>query len=366
MKYNKRAGITMMLILSFVSCNTNKLELEPVTKENTTGIWIGSHLYLDKGFYKPYPQILEFGADTLYYKNFENETRFKNAISFTRDSIKLDDNAYPIRKFYIQNETLNFARIMAQRIQKTEETVDIVKFDMLLSSSDWKIRNNPGTYRFNSREKNFQLINTNGTYTKYCYELISYADKVFLLKKGNQLDCDRDYQFIEQVISYDENSIETYGFHVEEFSINKYQKISKVQDDLKLVDFQLCNKYLNKSYPSDRYYGKGTTYNGGLYNIRKIFKESYKAPQGSTESGIFQVRFVVNCQGKAGMYETQAFDNDYKLKEFSDVIADQIFEITRSLQDWTPGRKSKSNETIDTYIYLSFRIKDGKIIRIYP
>ncbi len=365
MKYLLRIRFVflILLILMVSSCNSDQ-EIK-VDKDALQGTWMVTAAKLDEGFYRPYPQILEFEKDTLYYKNFEDEVRFKNSIRFTNDSIKLDSISFPIRKFYIKNGTLNFARLIANRILHAEEKLDIAKLDTLLSSSDWKIENKPGIYRFNSREKNFQWINADKTYSKYCYELVSFEGEVFLLKKGNQLACDRDYQFIEQVISYNNTGIETYGFSDGEFKTIRYLSVPKV-NNIKPTDFQLCNKYLNKNYPPDRYYGKETEYNGGLYHVRKIFNEKYKVPHKNTESGIFQVRFVVNCQGKADMYETQAFDYDYKLKEFSSEIADQILEITKGLQDWIPGRRSKENQAIDTYIYLSFRIKDGKIIRIYP
>ncbi|WP_299314934.1 hypothetical protein [uncultured Aquimarina sp.] len=157
----------------------------------------------------------------------------------------------------------------------------------------------------------------------------------------------------------------TFGFVDGTFKNIHYQTV-EIQGDVKPVTFQLCNAYININNLSDRYYYKGTTYNGGLYHIRKIFDRQYKAPKNSEEFGIFQVRFVVNCEGKAGIFDHQAFDYDYNLKEFSTEITDQIFEIAKGLQNWIPGRHSKTDQIIDTYKYLSFRIKDGKIIRIYP
>ncbi|WP_025666061.1 hypothetical protein [Aquimarina megaterium] len=354
-----------IFVIGLHSCKQKETSF--IDENLVQGTWIGGAFKHDKGFYIPSNYVLEFKKDTLYFKNLKGTKSFKNGIQFSKDSITLDTTSYPIRKFYIKNDQLSFLdKIEAHRLIETK-TINVQEFEDFLLSKDWQINNESGVFRFSKEEKRLQFINTNSNeYHTYCYEFITFQNALFLIKKGNQLACDQNYQFWEQVLSYDENNIYTFGFRDGGFKKIQYTSVRRSETEIKPVSFQLCNQYINKNFPGDRYYYQGTSYNGRLYHIRKIFKENYKVPDGSTESGIFQVRFVVNCEGKAGMYETQAFDTNYQHKEFSAEVANQIFEITKNLQDWIPGRKPKSDKAIDTYIYLSFRIKNGKIIRIYP
>ena len=120
--------------------------------------------------------------------------------------------------------------------------------------------------------------------------------------------------------------------------------------------------YLNK--PSYRYYTRNTSYKGGTYHIKKIFKNKYKIPVEVKESGMIRIRFIVNCQGKAGRFEMLEIDNNYCVKSFNPAISNQILNICMDLKEWIPGTKDKQN--VDSYIFLTFRIKDSEIIEIYP
>ncbi|WP_438422502.1 hypothetical protein [Aquimarina macrocephali] len=367
MKYQDKI-IYLLLGIFIIGLNSCKQkEILPIDENSIQGTWIGGAFKYDRDFYLPSNYVLEFKKDTLHFKKLSGTIFFKNSIQFSKDSITLDTTSYPVRKFHIKNDQLNFLdKIEAHRLIAAK-AINVQEFEDFLSSKDWKINEETGIFRFSKEEKKLQFINANSyEYYTYCYEFITFQNALFLIKKGNQLACDQNYQFWEQVLSYDEDGIYTFGFRDGEFKKIQYTPVRRSDTEMKPVSFQLCNQYINKNFPGDRYYYQGTAYKGGLYHIRKIFKENYKEPDGNTESGIFQVRFVVNCEGKAGMYETQAFDTNYQHKEFSAEVANQILEITKGLQDWVPGRKPKSDKDIDTYIYLSFRIKNGKIIRIYP
>jgi len=350
-----------LLIVVVYGCNTGEESF--LSKETAQGEWLIQAAHLDNGFYRPITRQLTFKGDSVHLKNLSSENKISYKLEFRQDSLVFDTLVFPIRRYRVNGDKLYFGKWLAHRTMPSDP-VDIFSFKKLLLSSYWK--NEKGVFHFEKDYKVKYMPKDTDTHLTHCFELVSYEDKVFLLKKGNQLACDRDFQFIEQVLSVSENQIEVFGFVDGDYKKITYNTTAKPQKSVDPVSFQLCNPYINKNYPVDRYYGKGTEYNGGLYHIRKIFAKTYKAPEGSEESGIFQVRFVVNCEGKAGMFEKQAFDYDYNPKEFSDTISNQIFEITKSLQDWFPGRNQRNNEVMDTYIYISFRIKDGKIIRIYP
>ena len=356
--------VYIIFLLGCFSISCSRDDNPSFNKESVRGEWLVQAIHMDKNYYKPNTFFMEFSDDSLYYKNMDEEKALgKRKLTFSKDSLKIDTVQFPIRKFKVIDNNLHFIKSIASKIISTE-SLDIKKVKNILWSHPWKT--NKGVFVFENEGGKMKFIPSQKEgYNKYCYEIRSYKDAVFLLKKGNQISCDRDYQFIEQIISISDEKIVTFGFEDDTFKRIIYQN-TEIPETTTATEFQLCNLYLNKNNPRDRYYYHGTEYNGGLYHIRKIINEKYKVPENSKESGIFQVRFVVNCEGKAGLFEYQAFDYDYKLKTFSSAISDQIFDITKGLQDWIPGVHPKTNQAIDTYIYLSFRIKDGKITRIYP
>jgi len=347
-------------VLSYIWIGCTHPKNESFNQENAQGEWLVQAMHMDKDYYKPNTAIMEFRGDSLYYKNINTEKILaKRRLIYTNDSLTIDTIPIPMNKIKIVGDNLQFVKSLAHKVLNTT-SID----ETLLLTNPWKT--DQGIFVFEKEENILKFI-SNGTtkYHKFCYEILTYNQAVFLHKKGNQLECDRDFQFIEQVVSISNDQMVTFGFRDGTFKNRVYQSI-QTTEDITPVSFQLCNPYLNKNNPADRYYYKGTEYNGGLYHIRKIVNQQYKVPQNSNESGIFQVRFVVNCEGKAGMFEHQAFTYDYELSNFSEEIKQQLLQITRSLQDWIPGRHPHTNQPIDTYIYVSFRIKNGKIIRIYP
>jgi len=79
---------------------------------------------------------------------------------------------------------------------------------------------------------------------------------------------------------------------------------------------------------------------------------------------LIRIRFIVNCAGDTGRFRILGMDKDYKQKEFSPSITDQILSITKSLTGWKT--KTSNGETYDYYQYLIFKIDKGQIKEILP
>lgn len=353
--------VFLFLGLFSISCDE---EVRDFNLENIEGEWVIAAVELDQDFYKPSTGVFEFKNDSLYIKDFKGKVLKADVISIGQDSIRVGTRAMSKDQFYIKDEVLYFNRLLGYSLKKASAPIAKKEFELKLHHSDW--RYSKGLYRFQQNNELLFVSNEDSTYIKNCYDLEQYRDQLLLFKKGNQLDCNRDSQFVEQVVQWTDSTFVTYGMRDGTFQNIYYSSIDKEEQWFKKPsEFQLCNGYINKNYPSDRYYYKGTVFNGGLYAIRKIVADQYVVPENITESGIFQVRFVVNCEGKAGMFEYQAFDFEYKLKDFSAEIANQLLAISKTLQDWIPGR-DQSGQPIDTYKYLNYRIENGKIILLYP
>jgi hypothetical protein len=110
--------------------------------------------------------------------------------------------------------------------------------------------------------------------------------------------------------------------------------------------------------------GEGLDYEGGKRAILDKFKNKYEVPKRSKFSGLIRVRFIINCNGSSGRFRHLSMDYNYKEVEAPKNITDQLVSITKSLDNW--NIKKYNDSPIDYYQYLSFKIENGKIVKILP
>jgi hypothetical protein len=114
-----------------------------------------------------------------------------------------------------------------------------------------------------------------------------------------------------------------------------------------------------------QYYAANTSYEGEMPAIRRHFSTqlSYEgtAPEGD---GYVTVRFVVNCKGKTGWFRLLEVNDKYERTRFDGALTKQLLRLTKDLNAWIPGRRD--SVAVDTYYYLNFKIKQGKVTDIMP
>ena len=69
--------------------------------------------------------------------------------------------------------------------------------------------------------------------------------------------------------------------------------------------------------------------------------------------------------GKPGSYSMMQFDKNYKITEFPEKISEQILSFTKTLTEWNAGKNEKGDQ-IDTYRFLSYKIRNGQVVEIFP
>ncbi|HKJ47918.1 MAG TPA: hypothetical protein VJ973_02455, partial [Christiangramia sp.] len=133
-------------------------------------------------------------------------------------------------------------------------------------------------------------------------------------------------------------------------------------DEIDEAEVKICNgdenilQYFNLS--------KGAVYKGEKSRIIDLFASDYKPVTGKNESGFIRIRFVVNCEGKPGRYRVLQSDENYQEKEFDEEIISQLLGITKSIEKWEV--LDRDGFPVDYYMYLIFKIKDGRILEILP
>ena len=128
------------------------------------------------------------------------------------------------------------------------------------------------------------------------------------------------------------------------------------------LEFKVCNgddkvlQYFNL--------GEGPIYSGEMSKILSTFKSKYQPITDKNQNGLIRIRFIVNCEGKAGRFRVLQSDYDYQEKDFNKEIVSQLLNITKEIENW---EVFKRNEVpVDYYMYLIFKITDGQLTEILP
>jgi len=114
------------------------------------------------------------------------------------------------------------------------------------------------------------------------------------------------------------------------------------------------------------YYNGGATniYKGGKKAIWNIVNQYLDVEKLFVESGYLTFRFIVNCKGEAGRFITEEADLDYQPKTFNEATVTHFYEILKEMTGWIPTKLKE--EDVDAYFYLTFKLKDGKLIEFLP
>lgn len=125
--------------------------------------------------------------------------------------------------------------------------------------------------------------------------------------------------------------------------------------------FKSCHDYPS----SPQYYWKGgLKYKGEISAIRNEINSKYKSPNIKGESGYFTIRFLVNCEGKTGLFRYYTTDFDLKEIKLSEQITTPLSDFTKALNGWKIWHVE--GNSLDYYQYLTFKIIDSEIIEILP
>lgn len=134
-------------------------------------------------------------------------------------------------------------------------------------------------------------------------------------------------------------------------------------DELDNVNFKVCNgdeqifQYFNL--------GKGPVYSKEKSSILNTFKTTYKPLNDKTQNGFIRIRFIINCEGKAGRFRVLESDYNYQKFTFNKKITNQLLTLTKKIENWEI-HYSKNEIALDYYMYLIFKITNGKLTEILP
>ncbi|MGG5209512.1 hypothetical protein ACQWU4_11240 [Chryseobacterium sp. MIQD13] len=150
-----------------------------------------------------------------------------------------------------------------------------------------------------------------------------------------------------------------------EKSTGKYPAtVGDIEFDEKIDDpaFEKCTpeKLMSIQY----YQGKKEfNYKGEkLAIIEKLQKENISSE--TKMNGYITVRFLVNCEGKTGLFRVQQMNTDQKETSPDKELGERLLRFTKSLDGWIP--KEIKGFKAGYYQYLTYKIENGKVSEVLP
>jgi hypothetical protein len=114
-----------------------------------------------------------------------------------------------------------------------------------------------------------------------------------------------------------------------------------------------------------QYYNTDSYYKSNKDKIAQYFLQRF-TPISNTphQNGYITVKFIINCNGVTGRYRVFEMDSSYQSFTFDKRISEQLLNLTKALKGWKPAYYK--GKVYDSYQYITFRFRDGKIISISP
>lgn len=338
----------ILLFITLVFCSNFYFSCKPNSESTSIKtIWFGGYELLDPLDIKscrPLYNYIELVNDSLLTLYLDNEIV---------DSVK---NEHTQKKFTIDNDVLTLYNDFkfTSAINCSSSTNKFFQ-NKLWANEDFQLYLTDSTL-FLKKTKEALVVHK-------CVKWEKISGLIFLSSFGNKWVCDEELPYFQyQIVQKNKKSICLKGFFDGGFKTIEFNESDKEYDDN--LTFTLCNDLFNINYPENRYSYTKARYKGGIYSINKQFKEKYKTPNKIKESGLIRIRFTINCKGETGMFEMLELDDDYKKKSFDKKMSTQLLSICKDLNEWIPGYSEGKN--VDSYKFITFKIKDSEIIEIFP
>ncbi|WP_346320912.1 hypothetical protein [Chitinophaga sp. YIM B06452] len=124
--------------------------------------------------------------------------------------------------------------------------------------------------------------------------------------------------------------------------------------------FEVCNPRQVLEY-----YNLKSYYKSHKKQIVKFLLDNFHTQDEFLDQhGFLTVRFIINCNGQTGRFRLFGIDGNYQPIQFKPALSQQLLGLVKQLGGWqAPVYKEKA---YDSYQYITFHIRNGKIISVSP
>lgn len=113
------------------------------------------------------------------------------------------------------------------------------------------------------------------------------------------------------------------------------------------------------------YYNTGSHYLNHRKEISQFLQQGF-IPKATwhDQHGYLTIRFIINCKGQTGCFRVFQLDTAYQPTVFKKELSDTLLNRVKKIPGWQPA--PYEGKVYDSYQYITFRIRAGKIISIAP
>lgn len=319
--------------------------------EITTDIQYRMYKFID-------PDILELktfdaGYDLIwYYKNQVADDQFRIMDSY---QVLAGDTIFPKTRKNVAidwqgNEALTDVDLEIGGFGKsTSQTMQTEIKDTIINEAECKLISKSTNYQYISKRRR-DTTNT-----------VTTSKMIFTKNKGLTgviLDNKRDTTYHELIERMSVSEFERRANHGK-VAIGYIDPKNTLDDH---SEFKLCNAESRIA----QYYGckKRGELSGGKGAWWRVLKRKLNPTKLLTESGYLTYRFVINCNGETGRFVINGADLNYNKKQFASEAVDHLYNIVSKEINWQHCHGNYRE--LDSYAYITFKLKDGEIIEILP
>ena len=126
-------------------------------------------------------------------------------------------------------------------------------------------------------------------------------------------------------------------------------------------DFYICDSSNIYQYHN---LGVGLPFDKDKAHFRNYINTNFKYSKETSQNGLFRVRFLVNCKGETSRWRALSADFDYQVFEFDPALSNELLQLVKDYKGWKPV--SYKGKPVDYYMYIIFKIQNGRITEILP
>ena len=142
----------------------------------------------------------------------------------------------------------------------------------------------------------------------------------------------------------------------------KAQNVGDIAFDPALDDTSF---HLHDSTRVFQYYNSAAYWLDHKDSITRFIRSRYHSPVAdANENGWLTIRFIINTEGRTGRFRVLEMDSAYQPRHFDPQITLTLLSAIKDWPGWQPAHYREKR--YDTYQYVTFRLRQGRITTISP
>lgn len=360
-KFAKAVRYFLLVIFLLLACEHGNLRLE---EEALNGAWLGGAYQLDDGYFRPFSGFFEIDSSKITRHTSATMMHSIQDITIGEDSIFFPFKKYErsaVRRRGLKLILGKYNPLIYKKIDPN--VIDFSSFQMTEGSlmGQWESERN---YLSFSEDELLIFDKKTMKKSRFCWNVQSLDELQFLQRQGSFAECDYPFFALQLIQKLSADLLILEGWTLDDFHTETYKKSFKDLSEYTYPDFQLCNPSLYKNNNADWYYFKYPSFEGGLYRLKQVFDQLFKSVDLGNINGLVRVEFVINCAGDIGRFRVEEMDYNYTKTSLNPSISSQVINILKHAGRWIPGERR--DQKVDTYKFLIFKIKNGRVDEIYP